>query len=211
MIIRFVRHGLSIANEEHLVTGTQSDSLSEEGTRQVSRLSDWLGERISIDDIFYCSPWMRAQETARLLAQHVEWRLDDRLGETHAGTVADWMLDEFRQRYPNFYDSPKNNYPEGESHIDLNNRVISWLEEIITSDHANKDTGKENTYIVVTHSGPIACILQSVLGIQMDQFPALLVGNATVTSLLFSNNVIECGRLLCLSSGPDSEICMRTR
>ena len=175
MIIYLVRHGLSFANINGLVTGLPSDELTKKGFMQSIELRNWFIFANVTPEMFYVSHWERAKQTANQLFPNAQWHQDSRLGETIAGDVAELPLKNFLVDHPSFYELNTNKYPGGESHIDLNCRVLSFWNEI----HSNSS----KVIIIVTHSGPINCILQRVLGISMDKFPVFLPPHASVTVL----------------------------
>lgn len=175
MTVYLVRHALSAANVAGLVTGTPADQLVAQGVAQAEGLRDWLRDALVMPDAFHVSHWGRARQTAELLFPEASWQEEPRLGETHAGTVAEHPLKEFLAEFPDFYVSNANPYPGGESHLDLNRRVLSCWHEL----------GRCGlSYVMlVSHSGPISCILQHVLGMGMEHFPAFLPPQASVSVL----------------------------
>lgn len=175
MIVYLVRHGLSAANVAGLVTGTPADRLVDQGVAQVEALREWMRDARRAPEASYVSHWGRARQTAEVLFPDVSWKVDQRLGETDAGTVADWPLPEFLASWPDFYTSNANPYPGGESHLDLNRRVLSFWREL--------GACKLTSVMLVSHSGPISCILQHVLGVGMKSFPAFLPAQASVSVL----------------------------
>jgi broad specificity phosphatase PhoE len=182
MMLYLFRHGKSHANIARLVTGTPADTLVDEGRRQAEAVRGWIDEAHLNADHFFTSTWQRAQETARLIFPRAEWRIDARLGETDAGSVAQWPLAEFVARHPRFYGDNATPYPGGESHEDLNRRVMDWLDELLAQHAPNA------RIVVVAHSGPIACLVQHALGIGMERFPALLPSHASLTIIEYSRN-----------------------
>jgi probable phosphoglycerate mutase len=181
MMLYLFRHGKSHANTARLVTGTPADTLVDEGRRQAEAMQRWL-DQVQLDaDHFFTSTWQRAQETARLMFPRAEWRIDARLGETDAGSVAGWPLVEFVARQPGFYHNNATPYPGGESHEDLNRRVMNWLDELLAQQAADA------RIVVVAHSGPIACLIQHALGIGMERFPVLLPAHASLTVIEYAD------------------------
>jgi glucosyl-3-phosphoglycerate phosphatase len=175
MIVYLVRHGLSAANVAGLVTGTPADRLVDQGVEQATALSEWLRDARVEPQAFYVSHWGRARQTAELLFSNAVWKEDRRLGETDAGNVAEQTLPVFLESWSDFYGSNSNCYPGGESHLDLNNRVLSFWREMAGL--------KLASVMLVSHSGPISCILQNVLGVGMVRFPAFLPAQASVSVL----------------------------
>lgn len=168
-----LRHGTSNANLSHLVTGTPRDELSALGMQQAQDAAS----AYSLDSLpfsrFLVSQWKRAQQTAQILLPSQSFEVDTRLGETDAGEVADWTNEQFHASHPDFYADPGNAYPGGESHLDLYARVTGWLETMQNDCRGN--------VLVVTHAGPIACLLHEALGIPMDRFPCMMVAQTSLT------------------------------
>ncbi|MCQ0029451.1 histidine phosphatase family protein [Burkholderia glumae] len=199
MILYLVRHGRSLANEAGLVTGTPADVLGDEGLAQAARMADWLAEAGIVAERHVVSQWVRARQTAERLLPHARWEVDPRVGETDAGDVADWPLARFRATDPAFYDHPAHRYPGGESHLELNERVLSWLRAQLETDCRR--------LMVVAHSGPISCVLQQVAGIGMARFPAFLPGHASLSVVdVQLHDGAPTGRLLGFSLGPASNL-----
>jgi broad specificity phosphatase PhoE len=195
MIFYLLRHGRSFANEANLVTGTPADTLAAEGLVQVMRMKTWLEEAGLNADRYVTSQWNRAQQTALCLAPDADWKVDVRVGETDAGAAAEWTLARFLTETPDFYSNPTNCYPGGESHLELNRRVLSWFHEQLEQ--------PSGALMLVAHSGPIACILQHVLGMGMERFPALLPAHASLSIVKMSQSESGwSGRLLGFSMGP---------
>ena len=192
MNVLFVRHALSIANERRLVTGGVNDSLSEEGIRQALDLRAWMQFFDFKIEKFITSHWARARQTAFLLWPNVDWVTEERVGETNAGSVSASKLEDFLLSHPNFYNNPENNYPNGESHLDLKKRVIEWLHENLNSGHKN--------ILVVTHAGPICCVLHEILSIPMVYFPISLPNNASLTIIKIKANGGQIDGRICLFS-----------
>ncbi|QQN35638.1 histidine phosphatase family protein [Rahnella aceris] len=173
MRLFFFRHGLSHANELQLVTGTPSDELSKVGISQANRLANWVHQLGITADFYTFSHWLRAQQTAKIVFPNVKWYEDDKLGETCAGSVANSTLTSFLQQHPNFYCDPNSCYPGGESHYDLKQRVDTWLNDLLRQSHKSA--------VIMSHAGPIACVLHQLLDIPLSQFPTIMPGNATLT------------------------------
>ena len=173
MIFYLIRHGKSVANEAGLVTGTPVDTLAPEGVAQTERLARWLEKAGFRAQRHVTSQWGRACQTASGLRPDTHWQIDPRVGETDAGDVADWTLVRFVAVAPEFYAAPNNCYPGGESHLELNARVLSWFHDQLQSPC--------DALMLVSHSGPISCILQHVLGMPMERFPAFLPAHASLS------------------------------
>lgn len=195
MILYLIRHGRSVANRRGLVTGTPNDRLDEIGRDEANALGRWVAQLGVAPERFVMSQWRRAQETAAAAFPRAAWQVDSRVGETDAGEVAEIPLASFLESNPSFYRSPANAYPGGESHLDLNRRVLHWLDEQLRNPC--------RSVAVATHSGPIACLLQHLQGIDMASFPAFLPAHATLSVVRFGRRDCEWrGELAAFSLGP---------
>jgi len=195
MRLVLVRHGRSMANQAQLVTGNTRDELSPEGLLQIRHTATFLKNLNLRFDHGYTSQWRRAQQSAELIAPDMTISVDPRLGETDAGRAAEMPLQQFLETWPNFYRSPFNNYPDGESHEELNRRVLVWLHELRARCSGN--------VLAVTHAGPIACLLQHALDIPVERFPALLAQNASI-SVIEYRGIDDNGRVVVFSWLPET-------
>jgi broad specificity phosphatase PhoE len=201
MILYLIRHGKSQANLAGLVTGTLEDPLTEEGISQAQSLGMWLDKAGINGTRFITSTWKRAQQTANILWPQTEWQIESRIGETNAGQVAQWQIDKFTSAMPTFSESHENAYPGGESHQDLNKRVLDWLCE------TTERNMHQEKVVLVAHSGPISCILQHVVGLEMDRFPAFLPAHASISIINFpATNTGLAPKLLAFSICPAERV-----
>ncbi len=176
MQLYFIRHGESQANVDRLVTGSVGTPLTDKGIQQVKALYSLTICKLNMDLIF-SSTAKRAIQTAELLFPQREIIPRNELLETDAGTVAEWSIIKFNQHYPDFWSSfdPYRSYPNGESHYDLYVRVNSWLDECQT-----KFKSKNNNIAIVTHGGPINCVLHRFNKVPLEQYPYYEIKNASV-------------------------------
>lgn len=140
--------------------------LSELGALQSSALGDWFGALRPEErpEVILCSPYMRAQETARLIAEaaglqdpSVRLRLDERLREKEFGILDRLTKFGIQQKHPDlneqrlhvgkFYFRP----PGGESWCDVILRLRSLL-EMITREYADRRV------LVVAHQVIVNCM-----------------------------------------------------
>lgn len=198
MNLYLVRHGRSVANEEQLVTGNLLDTLSQQGVLQVQELGKWLSDFNLKSDRYITSQWRRAQQTAEILYPDVSWEIDRNVGETDAGDVVDWKLTDFLDKYPDFYALTSNCYPGGESHDQLNARTVGWLGKLLEA------CSTDENVLLVSHSGPISCLLQYVTNVSMNKFPAFVPANASLSIISFPENELERAAIKGFSLVPDS-------
>lgn len=75
--IFFVRHGLSVANRQHVVAGILDSPLTAEGHDQARRTGMRLAQEGVIPDVMIASPLSRAYETAKEIAKAVGYPVSD--------------------------------------------------------------------------------------------------------------------------------------
>ena len=149
--------------------------LSELGVAQSEALSDWFMKMAPADrpDIVLCSPYLRARETARLIAvkgstaaEAVALRVDERLREKEFGILDRLTKLGITQKHPElaeqrahvgkFYFRP----PGGESWCDVILRLRSLL-EMITREYPGRRV------LVVAHQVVVNCMRYLIE--QMDE------------------------------------------
>jgi broad specificity phosphatase PhoE len=174
-----VRHGATQLTAEDRFSGAVGVDLSDEGRRQVRRLS----ERLSDDGIsaVYCSPLSRTVETAAILARPHGLSLvhRDGLREISHGRWEGLTRQEVEQRFCEEYAAweadPFTFAPqEGESGLAVLARALPVVREIVVG-HPGQ------TVLVVSHKATLRLILSSLLGFdargyrdRLDQSPACL-------------------------------------
>lgn len=153
MIILF-RHGEcehNILNRFSCGLNSKS-SLTDNGIDMVQKSAkEILDNFINKDDKIkiYSSPLLRAEQTSIVISEVLEYYgnivYDDRLKEVDMGKYDERSVEEFKY---NIYDLSHCLDYGGESIDDVNNRLISFINENL----ANKD---ENINIVVSHALPL--------------------------------------------------------
>jgi probable phosphoglycerate mutase len=157
--------------------------LNERGRQQAEALKESLG-KLPIASV-YASPLERAVETALPLAAALGLEVRERPGLMD-GDVGSWQGKSLRMlsRKPIWklvQQSPSLvRFPEGESFLEVQNRVVSELQAICSS-HKAKDLAA-----VVFHADPIRLALAHYLGLPMDRFQRLGIGPASVSILHIS-------------------------
>ena len=172
MFIYFVRHGKSFANLNNLQNGNTSDPLCDEGIEQAKILKNRI-QSIKIDKC-YVSNWRRAQQTLEISLPDQEFEVDFRIGETNAGSVCHLKTTQFLTSYPDFYNQLDNKYPDGESNRDMLLRAEEFIGDILKKFQNNM------IVVIFSHAGPITAMLQFLLGISVDKFPAFMLDNCGI-------------------------------
>ncbi|WP_025601172.1 histidine phosphatase family protein [Burkholderia sp. WSM2230] len=180
MDLLLIRHGQSVANEKGLLISTDKDGLTELGKTQSINLAATLDRFGFKPSRFYCSPWARARQTAELLFDAATPIIyDARLAETHPGKYASWLELEFNRAFPDFNGNIRNRYEDGESHLEMAERVQAWVESEVRP-HVNES----GLTAAVAHGGPISVVLQHLLGVPIEtHYPSFTVPNASFTYL----------------------------
>lgn len=197
--IWLVRHGESVANVAAGVAEADGAlrididlrdadvPLTPLGEEQAAALGGWLADHDSPDAV-WCSPYLRARETARIALASagltLEPRIDERLRDrelgvldrvTSHGLIATYADEAARRLHlGKFWYRP----PGGESWADVALRLRSVLESIERGD---------GVVLVVAHDVVVTLAVYVLLGMSeaeiMDLANRRVVGNATVTRL----------------------------
>lgn len=157
---------------------TEGVHLNEEGQRQ-ARL---LGERLAHAKLaaIYSSPLVRATETAEAIAAHhdnLDVHIEEGVGEVGFGewtgkrlrALSRTRLWQVVQRYPSGA-----RFPEGESFLEMQFRLISTLEGL-SKKHP------QGNVVVVAHSDVIKAVFAHYAGIHLDLFQRIMVSPASLT------------------------------
>jgi probable phosphomutase (TIGR03848 family) len=199
-LLLLIRHGENEYVKSGKMAGhTPGVHLNEKGREQASALAQSLAE-VPLKAV-YASPLERAVETAEPIAQvhHLEISLCPELRETIVGKWQgrSWKaLSRTRawkvvQRAPSRF-----RFPEGESFMETQARVVSGLEKIAAR-HRSKDV-----LAVVFHADPIKLAVAYYLGLPLDNFQRLGCDTGSITSLYLGP---ESAALLRLNQRPHQE------
>jgi probable phosphoglycerate mutase len=151
--------------------------LNENGKRQVERLARRL-ERPAIQAI-YSSPLERAVETATAIGKphHLDPRLDEELGEFHAGEWEGLAIDDLDRReewrrFNHFRGGTR--APGGELMIETQARMIRRV-QALTERHPGE------TVAIVSHGDPLRAVVAHYLGIPLDLMLRFEISPASVS------------------------------
>ena len=147
MTIFLIRHGKTIANEQHLYCGSTDLPLSAAGRQELQNI------RYDIKNVrFLTSGMKRTDETIHILFGDVPYETDPRFREVDFGIFEMRGYEELKA-LPEYQawisgDNERNIPPEGESGEQMRRRVLEAFSEI-----------REDT-VIVTHGGVIAAIME---------------------------------------------------
>jgi alpha-ribazole phosphatase len=167
-----IRHGESDGNVQRKFSGFQDVDLTEKGIWQAKRLAQRL-EEVSVDTI-YCSDLKRARHTAEIIFgdRGKDIVTNSKFREINFGVWEGYTFEEVKSKF-GYGDEfnhlmenikPEAAIPQGESLVDLNNRVMTELNRIL-EEHKRAD--KDKTIGLVCHGGTIRVILCNVLNIEL--------------------------------------------
>jgi broad specificity phosphatase PhoE len=125
------RHGESLYNLENRIGG--NSNLSNKGEKYSIALSKYINN-LNDDIIVLTSELIRTINTAKNIKYNkIQYK---ELNEINAGICEDLTYDNFKSIYPNEFNKRQKDklnyrYPEGESYIDLINRLIPIIQIIL--------------------------------------------------------------------------------
>ena len=185
MKLLITRHGETEWNTIHRYQGQSDIPLNEMGIKQAEQIARRLAkEKI---DAIYSSDLSSAVDTAKSIADMQEhtpviqadarWRelsFGDWEGLNHEEINAKWH-DEVTKWYA---DQVNSSLPNGETILQLAKRVQSALDEL-------KNKHKDETVLVVSHSGAIQTLLCLTLGVDLSRYWQFRVLQASLTIISF--------------------------
>jgi len=189
-ILYLIRHGETEGAETRRYKGTIDVPLSENGIRQIERVSDYIVETLkrehrekekflvspspgipvsrSMLTAVYCSDLSRAIKSAELIAQpySVKPVIVPALRERSFGIWEGMSFEEIKEKYPEEFTAWAGNPlafspMEGESTMEVKDRVINAMDAIIQN-HSGERVA------IVSHGGVIRVILCHILGVPLE-------------------------------------------
>jgi broad specificity phosphatase PhoE len=160
MKILFIRHGETTGDVENRYGGNYDDHLSEKGVGQSKRLAEALKDRGV--EVLFSSPLLRAQETAKIIAQQTGSRIATEAGlreRNQYGKLTGMTKEEAKKLYPEQVELLKdrlNTIDEAESYEDFSERIAKEFERLTeNTEHKN--------IAIVSHGGPLRVLFRDIL------------------------------------------------
>ncbi len=224
-----IRHGHTIGSDtEKRYKGSIDVPLSEKGIIQIRQTAKFISEFLKRDDknvddrekmtkglnAIYCSPLSRALKSAEIIAEPfgITPKIIPDLRERNFGIWEGMTFSEIRDKYPEEFEAWAGNpliyCPiKGESTIEVRDRVIRALDEILNSPIEQKEDmlidnkGKDNSLkayhaseqdhfrinvAIVAHGGVNRIILCHIMGIPLENIFRIEQDYAAVNIIEFS-------------------------
>jgi len=180
-----IRHGESDGNVQRKFCGFKDVCLTKKGIWQAERLAYRL-KGLSVDAV-YCSDLKRACHTAEIIFRDrgIDIVTNPKFREMNFGIWEGYTFEEVKSKY-GYGDefnlwleniNEKINILQGESLVDLNNRVMTELDKIFKK---HQKTNKDDTIAIICHGGTVRVILCNVLNLELkymyriEQYPTAL-------------------------------------
>lgn len=161
MRIYLIRHGESESDVKNLFGGDYDDHLTKKGKKQAEALAKKLiAKKI---EIIFASPRLRAAESATILKNVLGIpikSIEDLRERNNYGFLTGINKEEAAKKYPKEVERLKdyrNTIKDAETYARFKERVIKTWRKITAMDY--------NTIAIVTHGGPIRCILREIIKI----------------------------------------------
>lgn len=176
------RHGESENNLFGRIGGNAD--LTERGEKYATALSSFMDSLQLADLKVWTSQYRRTQLTARhIQAPKV---VQTNLGEILAGDHDNMTYEEIAKTFPVEFamrdkDKLCYRYPNGESYLDVVERVNSLM-DTITSSH---------NLLIISHQATLRCLLAMLLGVELVELPYLKVPLHTVIKVTVEQGATE--------------------
>ena len=145
---------------------------------QALKLRELISQYNISFDLCYTSPLSRAKETAKIISNGTEIKIEQALIEIDAGSASHLPLSELNNLEPRFQRHglvPDLKYPNGESLLEFQERILKWFE----NEFAKAEKGK--SYLLVAHWGTLNIILHHLFKIPLDNYCAFYLNNCELT------------------------------
>lgn len=188
MKLLLTRHGQTDWNIARRYQGHSNTELNQVGIRQAEQLA----KRLSSETIhaIYSSDLSRAMTTAKAVAafQRIDPHADARWRELSFGDWEGMTYQEMSAHSPDLFeawmkDSLTISTPNGETHRQLAERVQAAVNEL-------KENHKDETVLVVGHSGSMQTLLSLTLGVDLSRYWQFRISQASLSELTIYEDAV---------------------
>ncbi len=188
MKLLLTRHGQTDWNIAGRYQGQSDVPLNQTGQTQAAQIA----KRLSTETIhaIYTSDLSRAANTAQAIADfhQLEIKKDSRLRELSFGDWEGMTYKEMAAHSPDLFskwmtDSMNISTPNGETLAQLAARVKSAFDQI-------KDDHKDQTVLIVSHSGALQSLLAVTLGVDLNRYWQFRVSQVSLSELIIVEDTV---------------------
>lgn len=177
--VLLIRHGQTDWNMQGKWQGMMDIPLNTAGIDQAHALAQRL--KAQPIDAIYSSDLSRARVTAEISAQllNLPVHQDQRFRELNLGVFQGMTYPEISSKYPNELESSRIDYmgftyPQGESRMDMQNRVYAALLDALQNESAQE-------IAIFSHGGTIRSLLLRLFSAQKELISSTSLQNTSVT------------------------------
>lgn len=191
----FMRHAESIGNGKNILSSYPekfNNPLTEKGVEQAKNSAKKIKDKKI--NLIISSPLLRAKETAKIIAKEINYPIEKieynqnireiDWGKLNGGSVTDWFNfwdEKLKSFTPGTIDYMLRKYktpiPDGESYIQISNRVFDFVKEI------NKRYQNKNI-LIISHGAPLKAI-ENILLSDFDLNEQRIFNNAEIKKIDF--------------------------
>lgn len=189
MELIIVRHGQTVANTRNWYYGFTDSPVTDKGRKQ-ARAAGLLIEGLKFSpDVIYLSERTRTHETLQHMGFDTQSAIiDARLNEQHMGAFECMTYQEIQASYPTAFDEWNRDFnhfkpPGGESHMDLNLRVRSFLDELV-----EEERGRGRRILVIAHGGVMHSAYAYINRNRMDTYYSVYFDNVAMLRSKYLND-----------------------
>ncbi|MEZ0395233.1 MAG: histidine phosphatase family protein [Anaerolineales bacterium] len=182
-----IRHGENDFLKKHRLPGRLPGiHLNEDGRQQAAALADFLKDTPLA--AIYASPLERAVETAEPLARlkGLKIQIVPALADTDVGQWQgrSWKVLRRTRAWKIVQERPAEfRFPDGESFLECQQRVVTALEQIATAHQPDE------TVAIIFHADPIRLAIAHFLGMPLEAFRRLKVETGSVSAFRIHQSV----------------------
>ena len=166
-----MRHGQAKSNVKRVCSNRPEkfiNHLTEFGKEIARESAEKLKEKLDAKgqtiDLIFCSPLLRARETAKIAGDifHTKTKTDLRLREMSFGIFNGKHLEAMWRYFENEEDRIKKDPPRGETYDHVLGRMTHFLKDI---DKKYKD----RNILIISHEGPLGLLQGNTMGLSIKQ------------------------------------------